>query len=146
VAGEAETFQRFLRTRGLKLTVQRQAVLDRALTMRKHFSAEELFDGLKGTRGISKATVYRTIALLVEADLLDEHDFERGHKLYERASPRAHHDHLICVKCSRIIEFHDAEIERRQEAVAIAHDFEVVSHTHQLFGTCARCQPSPRRS
>lgn len=141
MSSEAETFQRFLRTRGLKLTTQRQAILDRALTLRKHFSAEDLFDDLRGARGISKATVYRTIALLVEAELLDEHDFERGHKVYERASPRAHHDHLICVKCNRIIEFHDAEIERLQEQVARAQGFEVVWHTHQIFGVCPRCQP-----
>jgi Fur family transcriptional regulator, ferric uptake regulator len=151
VDGEAETFQRFLRTQGLKLTSQRGAILDRALSIRKHFSAEELFESLReDTRGISKATVYRTLALLVQAGLLDEHDFERGHKLYERATNRAHHDHLICVSCGRIVEFHSEEIERIQDQVATTHEFEMVSHTHQIFGVCPRCrrdgEPRPRRT
>jgi Fur family transcriptional regulator, ferric uptake regulator len=150
VAGEADVFQKFLRARGLKLTVQRQAILDRAIELRKHFGAEDLYESLRqDTRGISKATVYRTIALLVEAGLLDEHDFERGHKLYERASPRAHHDHLICLACGRIVEFHDEQIERIQEQVARTHEFEMVSHTHQIFGVCPRCRSEgavpPRR-
>lgn len=139
--GEADTFQGYLRTKGLKLTSQRAAILDRVLSIRKHFSAEELFESLRqDTRGISKATVYRTLALLVEAGLLDEHDFERGHRLYERATNRAHHDHLICVSCNRIVEFHSDEIEEIQEQVAREHDFEMVSHTHQIFGVCPRCR------
>lgn len=147
---EAETFQRFLRTQGLKLTSQRAAILERALSMRKHFSAEELYESLRAdTRGISKATVYRTLLLLVQARLLEEHDFERGHKLYERATNRAHHDHLICVTCGRIVEFHSEEIERIQDQVATAHEFEMVSHTHQIFGVCPRCRregaPRPTR-
>lgn len=138
---EADTFQRFLRTQGLKLTSQRGAILERVLTIRKHFSAEELFESLRAeTQGISKATVYRTLALLVQAGLLDEHDFERGHKLYERAGNHAHHDHLICVSCSKIVEFHNDEIEALQEQVAREHGFETVSHTHQIFGVCPRCK------
>lgn len=139
--GEADTFQSYLRTQGLKLTSQRGTILERVLSIRKHFSAEELFESLRqDTHGISKATVYRTLALLVQAGLLDEHDFERGHKLYERASNRSHHDHLICVSCSRIVEFHNDEIEEIQEQVAREHDFEMVSHTHQIFGVCPRCR------
>jgi Fur family ferric uptake transcriptional regulator len=148
VDGEADTFRRFLKTRGLKLTTQRGAILDHAVSVRGHFSAEELFEGLRGVGGISKATVYRTLALLVEAGLLDEHDFERGHKVYERSTNRAHHDHLICVACNRIVEFHSEEIERIQEQIARTHDFEMVSHTHQVFGLCPRCRreggPRPR--
>lgn len=149
--GEADTFQRHLKTQGLKLTSQRATILERVLTIRKHFSAEELFESLReDTQGISKATVYRTLALLVEAQLLDEHDFERGHKLYERATNRAHHDHLICVSCNRIVEFHNDSIEELQEQIARTHEFEMVSHTHQIFGVCPRCQreggPRARRA
>lgn len=141
MGAEADEFQRYLKTKGLKLTSQREGILERVLMVRKHFSAEELFDSLRDDpRGISKATVYRTLALLVEAGLLEEHDFERGHKVYERAANRTHHDHLICVACHRIVEFHDEQIERRQEQVAREHGFEVVSHTHQIFGRCPSCR------
>lgn len=137
---EADAFQEFLRQRNLKLTQQRRVVLDRTLELRKHFSAEELFEELRA-HGISKATVYRTLALLVEAGLLEALDFERGHKVYERAGrEEAHHDHLICLGCNQIIEFHNEQIEQLQTQVARRYDFEMVSHTHQIFGVCSRCR------
>jgi Fur family ferric uptake transcriptional regulator len=141
---DVETFQRFLRTQGLKLTTQRHAILERVLALSKHFSADELHEGLRDEKGISKATIYRTLLLLVQAQILDEHEFGQGHTVYERASARAHHDHLICVRCGRIVEFENDEIERIQEAVAREHDFEMVSHTHQIFGVCPRCRHSAR--
>ncbi len=139
---EQERFQEYLKRRGLKLTAQREVILKRVLKLRKHFSADELFDDLRRTdQGISKATVYRTLNLLVEASLLEEHDFfDRGHKVYERAARESHHDHLICVACQRIVEFHNEEIERLQDDVTQRYDFEMVSHIHQIFGVCASCR------
>jgi len=138
---ELETFRRFLKERGHKLTLQREAIVRRIQRIDKHFSAEELFEVLRGeNKSTSKATVYRTLALLVEANLLDALDFERGHLLYERAKSEAHHDHLICIACKRIFEFRNEEIERLQEQVARRHDFEMVSHTHQIYGVCSRCK------
>lgn len=133
-----ETFNRYLRQQGLKLTTQRERIVRRVLKITKHFSAEELFDLLRKDRSrISKATVYRTLSLLVEAGLLDEHDFELGHKLYEQSVRDEHHDHLICVACRAIFEFHNHEIERLQEQVAAERDFAITYHTHQIFGTCS---------
>jgi Fur family ferric uptake transcriptional regulator len=137
---ETDLFTDFLKGRGLKLTAQRRKVLARTLAEPKHFSAEQLLSDLKREdASISKATVYRTLALLVEAHLLDSVDFERGYKLYERAHGH-HHDHLICTECNRIVEFHDEAIEAAQHAVARAHDFEVLWHTHKLYGRCQDCR------
>ena len=135
-------FQEFLKKQGQKLTQQREAILQRVLLVDEHFSAEDLFELLrKENRGISKATVYRTLSLLVEAQLLDSLDFERGHMLYElHTKGDSHHDHLICITCKRIFEFHNEEIERLQEEVAKRYDFEMVSHTHQIYGVCGRCK------
>ena len=139
---ERKRFQEFLRERGLKLTHQRVQILERAVEVDEHFNAEELLELLRSdNHKISKATVYRTLALLVEADLLDTHDFERGHTLYERAAHgTAHHDHLICLGCDRVFEFHSEEIEALQTAVAERFDFKTISHTHQIYGVCGRCQ------
>lgn len=139
---ERKRFQEFLRERGLKLTQQRLQILERAVAVDEHFNAEELFELLRNdNQRISKATVYRTLALLVEAELLDTHDFERGHTLYERAAHgTAHHDHLICLGCDRVFEFHSEEIEALQDVVAKRFDFQMVSHTHQIYGICGRCQ------
>ncbi|MGE0709192.1 MAG: Fur family transcriptional regulator [Planctomycetota bacterium] len=139
---ELDHFRDFLKDRGLKLTQQRLTILERALGSERHFSAEELSDQVRGEeQRISKATVYRTLALLVEAGMLDTHDFERGHTVYERAAHgKAHHDHLICVACDSVFEFHNEEIERLQLQVASRFDFAMVSHTHQIYGVCGRCR------
>jgi Fur family ferric uptake transcriptional regulator len=138
---EFSVFSAFLKRRGLKLTEQRRHVLARALAEPKHFSAEQLLTNIKRQdSSISKATVYRTLALLVESHLLDSVDFERGHMLYERALGHMHHDHLICTECGRIVEFHDEAIEKAQQAVAQHHKFEVAWHTHKLYGLCASCK------
>lgn len=136
------SFTGFLKTRGLKLTDQRKNILAKALAEPKHFSADQLLQDLKREdRSISKATVYRTLALLVEAQLLDAVDFERGYKLYERAHGHDdHHDHLICTECHTVVEFHDEAIEVAQQKVAAAHQFDVQWHTHKLYGVCADCR------
>ena len=142
---ELSVFSAFLKRRGLKLTDQRRSILARALAEPKHFSAEQLLSDLKREDGsISKATVYRTLALLVESHLLDSVDFERGYKLYERALGHMHHDHLICTRCNKVVEFHDEDIERAQQAVAEAHRFEVQWHTHKLYGLCQSCRKKGR--
>jgi Fur family ferric uptake transcriptional regulator len=138
---ELSVFTAFLRKKGLKLTNQRRDILVRVLAVPKHFSAEELLLAIRREdSSVSKATVYRTLALLVESHLLEAVDFERGYKLYERALGHMHHDHLICTGCGKIVEFHDEEIERAQQAVAELHEFEVTWHTHKLYGLCAACQ------
>jgi Fur family ferric uptake transcriptional regulator len=146
VESDQDAFSTFLRGHGLKLTQQRRLVLEQALRAPKHFSAEELLLELRRKdSSISKATLYRTLALLCEAHLLDSVDFERGYKLYEPARSQEHHDHLICTSCGRIVEFHDEGIETAQNLVAEAHDFEIAWHTHKLYGLCKNCRArSPR--
>jgi Fur family ferric uptake transcriptional regulator len=138
---ELSVFTAFLKRRSLKLTEQRRRVLERALGEPKHFSAEQLLTDLKKEdASTSKATVYRTLALLVASHLFDAVDFERGYKLYERALGHMHHDHLICTDCGKIVEFHDEAIEQAQTEVASQHHFEVSWHVHKLYGLCQACR------
>lgn len=138
---EIEAFRQFLKKKDLKLTAQRNIIFQRILREEKHFSAEELFDSLKREkRSISKATIYRTLQLLVEARLLDQVDFDRGFKLYERTLGHKHHDHLICVECNRVVEFHDEHLETVQSEVVSRYDFNMISHTHKIYGICSDCQ------
>jgi Fur family transcriptional regulator, ferric uptake regulator len=138
---EIEAFRQFLTTKNLKLTAQRKLVFQRIMREDKHFSAEELSEALKReNRAISKATVYRTLQLLVAARLLDQVDFDRGFKLYERTLGHKHHDHLICVECSLVVEFHDEELEALQAVVVERFDFSILSHTHKIYGLCADCR------
>ncbi len=137
---EVQAFQEFLRRRGLKLTTQRNIIAKRIFRTTGHFSAEDIVDSFRRERKpISKSTVYRTLDLLVEADLLDTIDFDQGYRLYERCLGRSHHDHLICVDCRCVIEFLDEEIEQLQEQVGDEHKFRILWHTHKIYGLCEGC-------
>lgn len=133
-------FTDFLARQGLKFTDQRRHILDAACKMPGHFSAEKLLEHSRSRdKTISKATVYRTLPLLKDSHLLEEHDFGNGRKSYERAYERRHHDHLICIKCGRIIEFENNMIERYQNEEADKLGFKLIYHSHKLFGFCKKC-------
>lgn len=135
-----KSFSEFLEKQDLKLTSQRRTILRQALKSQKHFSAEELLKlAKKADPTVSKATVYRTLALLKESKILEEQDFGEGKMLYEMALGHKHHDHFICIKCGSIIEFENDQIEVLQEAEARKKDFKIVYHSLKLFGFCRNC-------
>jgi Fur family ferric uptake transcriptional regulator len=134
-------FTEFLEGKDLKLTSQRRTILRQAVGANGHFSAEKLLKlSKKADSTISKATVYRTLVLLKESKVLEEQDFGDGRKIYERAEGRKHHDHLICVKCGKIIEFENEPIERLQNSEARKNSFRIVYHSLKLFGFCKSCR------
>ena len=134
-------FERSLRKRGLKLTAQRQRLFERAFSTHEHFSAETLYRWLREEDGprVSRATVYRTLALLLEGGFIQSLDTGRGELMYEHTLGHRHHDHMVCLSCGRIEEFHDPRIEVLQAEAAAAHGFELESHDHRLLGTCRAC-------
>ncbi|MBI3251990.1 MAG: transcriptional repressor [Candidatus Omnitrophica bacterium] len=133
-------FTDFLEKKELKLTSQRRTILGQAMTVGGHFTADELLKhSKKEDRTISKATVYRTLSLLKEAKILEEQDFGNDRKYYERAVGHRHHDHFICVRCGKIIEFENGAIERLQDHEAKKQRFKVVYHSLKLFGFCNKC-------
>jgi len=136
-----------LREHGVRLTAPRRSILQAALRMKGHFTAEELLARM-AAQGIpaSKATLYRTLALLVDNGLLEPREFERGSLRYEAASGGEHHDHMICTTCGAVHEFVDAEIERLQEAACARFGFRILGHSHRIFGLCARCVARGRDS
>ena len=134
-------FERFLRRRALKLTPQRNRIFERAFATHEHFSAEKLYNWLKGEAGpaVSRATVYRTLSLLVEGGFLESLDTGQGELLYEHILGHRHHDHLMCIDCGKIEEFVDERIEDLQRAAAERKGFQLLYHNLRLFGTCAAC-------
>jgi Fur family ferric uptake transcriptional regulator len=135
------TFQERLRQKGLKLTRPRRLVAGKLLATAGHVAADDLIQLLQrdGTP-VGRATVYRTLAILRGCGLFDEHDFGSGHKVYERALGRPHHDHLFCIACGAVIEFREPRIERLQDDVTRRHRFTAMYHSHKIFGYCRRCQ------
>ena len=139
--------ERLLKERGYRLTNPRRLVLRRALS-HLHFTAEELVADVKGIdRTVARGTVYRTLVLLHDAGVVDKHDFWYGPPYYEVTLGKAHHDHLMCVQCGEIIEFQEPRVEKLQDEVVRRHGYQLLSHTHKLYGLCASCQRlTPRPS
>lgn len=142
--GEERVFEAYLRSRGLKFTPARRQLLRAIFAIHDHFTADLLLDRLRQS-GIkaSKATVYRTLAVMLACDLLELHDFGEGSRYYEHTFGHAHHDHLFCVHCKTIKEFRDDRIEKLQDAVAKKLGFELLAHTLKMYGLCARCRRDP---
>ncbi len=122
----------------IRLTVQRQAILDLINRSNQHWDAEELARCL-GENGeqLGIATVYRGLAALENVGLIQSIQLA-DKKRYERAN-KGHHDHLVCSKCGDIKEFCDSEIEMRQQKVAQDNSFHMTGHQLLIFGTCQAC-------
>ncbi len=132
--------EQLLRNQGLRLTFQRQLILRRAVS-HLHFTAEELVRNVQAIdTTVSRGTVYRTLALLADAGVVEKHDFRYGPPNYEVTFAKAHHDHLMCVQCGEIIEFQEPRVEILQEAVVKRYGYQLLSHTHKLYGLCRTCK------
>ncbi|MEX0935544.1 MAG: Fur family transcriptional regulator [Gemmatimonadota bacterium] len=135
-------FGRYLREQGLPVTQQRQAVAEIVFSSEAHLSVDEIEQHLReaGER-IGKATVYRTLDLLVRSKLVEEHDFNEGFKRYEhRLSRQPEHEHLICLECGDVTEFKSEEIRRIKATIADRHGFRPTRHKLEIYGLCAACQ------
>ena len=120
--------------KGLRITEQRRIIARVLSESDDHPDVELLHERAnKIDSGISIATVYRTVRLFEEADILDRHDFGDGRARYE-AAPEAHHDHLIDVETGKVVEFVDPEIEALQKQIAAKLGYRLVDHRLELYG------------
>lgn len=132
-----EQFREFLSSQGLKFTRQRQTIADVFFHSNAHLSLPELLERARRIQpGIGYATVYRTMKLMTESGLAIEHKFGEDNVRFELQIDGEHHDHLICVRCGRIVEYELEEIERLQDELAARHGFKVVGHRHEIYGDC----------
>lgn len=135
-------FRRYLREQGLPITQQRETVAAVVFNSSEHLSVEDIEAALKdqGER-IGKATIYRTVEILVRSGLVEEHDFGEGFKRYEHLfGGQPIHEHLICTHCSKVVEFQSPEVIRLQEETARGHGFIPTRHRLEIYGICADCQ------
>ena len=123
-----------LKKEGLRYTNQRQAVWDEIKSNEDHRVAEEIYGALrKKNLNVSRATVYRTIDVLVKNRLVRKMDLGDGRSLFEPRLDDEHHDHMICLETGDIIEFYNKELEDLQDAIAKKYGYKVIRHVHQLF-------------
>jgi Fur family ferric uptake transcriptional regulator len=134
-----------LKSTGLKATLPRLKILEIFQRgKQRHMTAEDVFRVLMEERAdIGLATVYRVLTQFEQAGLLNRSNFESGKAVYE-INEGQHHDHLVCLDCGRVEEFYDAEIEKRQQAVALAKGFEISDHALAIYASCTK-NPCPHR-
>ena len=138
---EVNRFQHFLAGQGLKLTPERTALVREIFSTHYHFEADQLLFKMKEKHlKISRATVYRTLELLVKSGLVRRVHLGEDHYHYEHVLRDSHHDHLICTTCGAVIEFNDPDLERRQREICERKKFTPTFHNLQILGVCESCR------
>lgn len=136
-----EQFKKILKESGLKYTRQREVVLKILYHSDIHYTPEALYLEVKKREpdlNIGIATVYRTLNLLEESEMVTSISFGTAGKKFELAN-KPHHDHLICKNCGKIVEFENSIVERQQALIAKEHKFKLTGHLMQLYGICDAC-------
>jgi Fur family transcriptional regulator, ferric uptake regulator len=138
--------QNNLKNAGLKATLPRLKILELFENSKeRHLSAEDVYKILITTgEDVGLATVYRVLTQFEEAGLLSRHHFESGKAVFE-LNEGTHHDHIVCVKCGRVEEFYDAEIEKRQQEAAESRGFKMQEHSLMIYGICT-VQPCGKKN
>jgi Fur family ferric uptake transcriptional regulator len=131
-------FREFLARKNLRLTSQRQAIIDTAFGTSQHFTAEQLLAwSQEKDQSVSRATVYRTLPLLTESGLVREMDFGKDHKFYDpNYAEHPRHNHIICQDCDKIVEFESDKIEKLENEISQRLGFSVKAHRLQITATC----------
>lgn len=135
-----------LKDSGLKVTGPRLKILDLFETHAdEHLSAEDVYRILlEEDVEIGVATIYRVLTQFEQAGILLRHHFETGKAVYE-LNVGGHHDHIVCVKCGKVTEFHNEDIEHLQDKIARENGFRIVDHALYMYGICGECQKRERR-
>lgn len=138
-----ESFEQVCRERGIPCTVQRRVILDAVLDSDDHPSANDVFEGVSATsRGISRATVHRTLETLVELGVITKTCHPGKVARYDGRT-EIHH-HLVCMRCNRVIDIHDEHLDSLKIPDTSAFGFEVDDFRVQLRGTCKECRENSR--
>ena len=138
---EINRFQNFLGTQGLRLTRERVALVREIFSIHYHFEADELLLKMKQKSvKISRATIYRTLELLVKSGMVRRVHLGEDHYHYEHVKGDSHHDHLICTTCGSVIEFHDPALETRTLEICDKKKFTHTFHNLQILGICDSCR------
>jgi Fur family ferric uptake transcriptional regulator len=136
-----DRFRRFLRDHHQPVTRQRDLVAQVVLLADDHLSVDAIQRRLRDQgESVGTATVYRTLEKLVESGLVRAHDFGEGFRRYEPMPAQADHEHLICERCGRVVEFQNERLERMLPSIADEHAFQHARHRVEIYGVCRDCR------
>lgn len=135
-----EKFYKFLAHKSLRITAQRQVIIDTVFATEEHFTAEQLLEWSRAKdRSISRATVYRTLPLLTESGLVQEMDFGKDYKFYDpNYAEHPKHNHIICNDCERIVEFESDKLEKIENEITQKLGFSIKAQHLQISASCER--------
>jgi Fur family ferric uptake transcriptional regulator len=133
-----QRFMDFLAHKNLRLTGQRQAIIETVFSTEQHFTADQLLEwSRRRDKSVSRATVYRTLPLLTESGLVRAMDFGKDHMIYDpNYAERPRHNHIVCLDCGKIVEFDSDRIEEVEDEIRTRLGFSVKTHRLQLTATC----------
>jgi Fur family ferric uptake transcriptional regulator len=136
-----DRFRRYLRDHRQPITRQRDLIAQIVLQADDHLSVDAIQRRLRDQdESVGTATVYRTLEKLVESGLVRAHDFGEGFKRYEPMVAQADHEHLICERCGRVVEFQNERLERMLPIIADEHGFQHARHRVEIYGVCRECR------
>ena len=136
-----KVFSDYLKKHSLKVTPERVTILNEINRIKHHFDPDTLLFKLKNQNmKVSRATIYRTLDLLVDCGLVMKNVLGNSTILYEKKYDTQIHDHFLCLSCGEIIEFFDSDLKKIHQKLSKMHNLSVTDYTHQVYGVCGKCK------